>query len=506
MVLFSPTLDSSIAEDHPVRVFDEILAALDWSSWENHYDASTGQPAIHPRIIAATLLYGMSQGIRSSRRLEWACKNALDFIWLTEGRPIDHSTFCKFRTRFGKELKEIFRQLGHIAMTMGMVRLNQIALDGTKVRAHCSRQGATAETLSSRIEALDKQMDQWLAEAEASDKKDGTLFAGSEGSNTLPRELSSLQRRRALLAKALEAARKVDTVRQRRSDRPKTPAAVPVADPDSQVMPNKEGGFAPNYTPVVAADGTCGYIAETEVIPGNDEAGSTVTLIDRIQDDYEQTPQEVLADALFSTGPVLQALADRGIDAYIPVATGVSRDNNPAVRDDPTKPVPPAQWPHLPRSPQSKRLDRSAFIYRATEDCYYCPMGRKVAYSYRSRGSDPKVRYYKCGHCDACDLARACVTEKSRYRRLARDQYQDVREKAIGRMQSPEGQEKHTRRMWLVEGVFGSIKAWIGLRQFLCRGLDKIRTEWLWACTAFNLAKLVRVVSRIRGKTAAILS
>jgi hypothetical protein len=73
-------------------------------------------------------------------------------------------------------------------------------------------------------------------------------------------------------------------------------------------------------------------------------------------------------------------------------------------------------------------------------------------------------------------------------------------------MQSPEGQEKYTRRMWLVEGVFGSIKAWIGLRQFLCRGLDKIRTEWLWACTAFNLAKLVRVVSRIRGKTAALLS
>ena len=167
IVLFSPTLDSSIEEDHPVRVFDEILAALDWSSWEKHYDANIGQPAMHPRIIASTLLYGMSHAIRSSRRLEWACKNAIDFIWLTEGRQIDHSTFCKFRTRFRKELKEIFRQLGHIAMTMGIVRLNQIALDGTKVRANCSRKGATAETISSRIEALDKQIDQWLAEAEA---------------------------------------------------------------------------------------------------------------------------------------------------------------------------------------------------------------------------------------------------------------------------------------------------------------------------------------------------
>ena len=506
IVLFSPTLNDSIEEDHPVRVLDEILRALDWSSWEDNYDAKTGQPAIHPRIVASTLLYGMSHGIRSSRRLEWACKNAIDFIWLTEGRRIDHSTVCKFRTRFQKELKEIFRQLGHIAMTMGMVRLNQIALDGTKVRANSSRKCATAETIASRMEALDKQIDKWFAEAEASDKKDGTLFGDTEGSDPLPRELSRLQSRRVLLAKALEAARKVDAVRQKRSDRPKTPAAVPVADPDSQVMPNKEGGFAPNYTPVVAADGRCGYIAETEVIPGNDEAGSTATLVDQIQSDYERKPQEVLADALFSTGATLQALEGRGIDAYIPVETGVSTGNNPAVRDDPTKPVPQEQWPQLPRSPQSKRLDRSAFIYSAEEDCYYCPAGKRIAYSYSSKAGDSEVRYYECGHCYECDLAHECVTKKSRYRRITRDRYQDLREKAIDRMQTTEGKEKYTRRIWLVEGVFASIKAWIGLRQFLCRGLDKIRTEWLWACTAFNLAKLVRAVSGIRRKTAAILS
>jgi transposase len=77
----------------------------------------------------------MRHGIRSSRRLEWACKNAIDFIWLVEGRQIDHSTLCNFRNRFKKELKGIFRQLGCIAMTMGMMRLNQIALDGTKVKA-----------------------------------------------------------------------------------------------------------------------------------------------------------------------------------------------------------------------------------------------------------------------------------------------------------------------------------------------------------------------------------
>lgn len=505
IVLFSPTLDSSINEDHPVRLFDEILTVLDWSSWECRYCSGKGQPAIHPKIIASAILYGMSHGIRSSRRLEWACKSAIDFIWLVEGRQIDHSTFCNFRNRFKKELKGIFRQLGRIAMTMGMVRLNQIALDGTKVKANSNRKGATAETIKSRIQNLDDQIDKWFAESEAIDKKDGVLFEDTGGSTVLPRELSELQHRRALLEQALESAQQVDETRQRRSDRPKTPAAVPVADPESQVMPNKDGGFAPNYTPVVAVDGKCGYIADTTVIAGNDEAAMASVLIDQIENDFGKKPQDVLADALFSKGSTLQELEDRDIDAYIPVETGVSKDDNPAIRDDLTKPVAQEDWPKLPRSPHTKKLDRSAFIYEPVGDCYYCPMGIKIPYSYTKK-TKVEVRQYECGHCFKCSLAHECLIGKSKYRTINRDQYQELREKAIARMQSEEGKKNYIRRMWLVEGSFGLIKAWMGLRQFLCRGLEKVRAEWLWACTAFNLKKLVRVILDIRRKIAAAVA
>lgn len=499
IVLFSPTLDSSIDEDHPVRLFDEILSVLDWSSWESLYCNGHGQPAIHPKILASALLYGMSHGIRSSRRLEWACKNAIDFIWLVEGRQIDHSTFCNFRNRFKKEIKGIFRQLGRIAMTMGMVRLNQIALDGTKVKANSNRKGATAETIKSRIQTLDKQIEQWFTESEATDKKDGVLFEETGGTTVLPRELSGLERRRALLQQALESAMQVDDIRQKRSDRPKTPAAVPVADPESQIMPNKEGGFAPNYTPVIAVDGQCGYIADTQVISGNDEAGVASALIDQIENDFEMKPREVLADALFSKGSTLQALEDREIEAYIPIETGVSKEDNPAFREDTTRPVAQEDWAKLPRSPQTKKIDRSAFIYNAEGDCYYCPMGIKISYSYTQKGK-VEVRHYECGNCIRCPLSTDCLVGNSKYRTISRDQYQELREKALARMQTEEGKKNYGRRMWLVEGSFGLIKAWMGLRQFLCRGLEKVRVEWLWACTAFNLKKLVRVILNIRKK------
>lgn len=347
------------------------------------------------------------------------------------------------------------------------------------------------------------QIEKWFTESEAIDKNDGVLFEDTGGSTVLPRELSGLQHRRVLLAQALESAQRVDDVRQKRNDRPKTPAAVPVADPESQIMPNKDGGFAPNYTPVVAVDGKCGYIADTEVISGNDEAGMTAMLIDQIEDDFGQKPKQVLADALFSNGPTLQELEDRDIDAYIPVETGASVNNNPAVRDDITKPVAQEDWLKLPRSPQSKKLDRSAFIYNATEDCYYCPMGIKITYSH-SQKSKIEVRYYECGHCFRCHLSEDCLIGKSRYRTITRDQYQYLREKAIARMQTEEGKRNYNRRMWVVEGSFGLIKAWMGLRQFLCRGLEKVRTEWLWACTAFNLKKLVKAVLDIRRKIATV--
>ncbi len=48
--------------------------------------AASGQPPIHPRVMAGVILYGLMRRIRSSRQLEYACGNNIDFMWLAEGR------------------------------------------------------------------------------------------------------------------------------------------------------------------------------------------------------------------------------------------------------------------------------------------------------------------------------------------------------------------------------------------------------------------------------------
>ena len=114
----------------------------------------------------------MTRGVRSSRHLEYLIKNNLDFIWLAEGREIDHSTICNFRTKFRQELKNLFRQLGRIALVMGVARLNQVALDGTRVKANNGRsETLTAEGIEVRLAALDEEIERMLQEAEAADRK-----------------------------------------------------------------------------------------------------------------------------------------------------------------------------------------------------------------------------------------------------------------------------------------------------------------------------------------------
>ena len=494
VAMFSPTLDAMISEDHPVRLFEEILSREDWRSWEKHYVLVAGQPPIHPRVVASLLLYGMAQGIRSSRKLEWACRNAIDFLWLAEGRTIDHSTFCSFRTDFRACLKGLFRRLVGLAMGMGMVQLGQIALDGTKVKANSSRHGtARAKTLQERLAKLDEQIEEMMAQAETVDVQEDELFGG-RSTQKLPKELADVKRRQQRLAEALAKA-------QAKGD---SQAAVPVADPQSTVAPNKEGGFAPNYTPAVAVDGQCGIVVATDVLEGSDETMAVLPLVDQVQQNTGQMPQQALADSGLNSGPNLQGLANRQVEAFIPSATRVDTADNPARREALDQPVPSEQWDRLPLDKATKRLGRTAFVYDAGQDGYWCPMGKRLGYEgiekkWPGKGVVLEFRHYTCCSCEGCPLKKRCIKASDTARSINRDAYEPYREAMDLRLYSPRGQAIYRRRAGCVEGTFGATKSILGVRQFLLRGLEKVRAEWLWACLALNLKKMVGALAAQRA-------
>jgi len=506
LVLISTTLDERIPADHSVRLLAEILDLQDWTEWERHYVLVEGQPPIHPKIVAGALLYGLTLGIRSSRRLEYMCGHSIDFMWLTEGRVIDHSTFCGFRTRFPREIKDLFRQINRIAMRMGLIRLNQIALDGSRVKANSSgRRTASAQTLEERLAALDAEIEEMIAQMERNDQED--LFGDRCSSTSLPRSLADRQRRQESLHQALKAARAMDAKRQKRKEaRPKV-AKVPVADPESAILPNKEGGHSPNYNPLVAVDGHRGFIVDAEVISGVPEGETVMPTIERIEASLGTTPRQFLADTAFATGENLANLQSRGIEPFMPVEQVRVQENNPAVRPDPTQPVARADWPRLPRNPHWKKLDRAGFVYDASQDCYYCPMGQRMNRSGttrdRKRCGESVYQIYRCLDCRGCPLAPECIGRPQGVRTVSRDQHERLREAQAARMASERGRRIYRQRAWMAETPIAFLKAWMGIRQFLSRGLAKVRTEWLWACTGFNLRKLIREWGGLRARLSA---
>lgn len=500
-------LDQMIAEDDPVRLFDEVLANVDWAPWEAKYKpGKRGQPPIHPRIIAGAILYGLFRRIRSNRRLEEACCYRYDFKWLVHGKHIDYSTFANFRTRFDESLKDLFQQIGRMAMNLGLIRFCEVAFDGTRVKGSNSRYNTlTAATIEEQIKALTELYEQLTSECREADEQEAR--AGSP--THLPKQLSTTKKRLELLTAAYERARAADAARKKEGvDPEKNPAQVPMADPDSRVMPNKEGGYAPNYTPIVTTDGENGFILDCDVLNEVNESHALPESVDRIEETFGQKPQAVLTDAGNSTGQNMVSMEERGIELLTPAESCQPQPGNPAHRADPRQPVPAEQWNDLPRNSRGQ-LDKSCFVHDAEEDRYYCPQGRSLPYeqtkSEQRRGVRHQRRIYRSVDCSGCPLAAACLSPEAKGRRtIGRDQHEGARERTAARMATPEARARYKKRPRIAETPFAILKAVMGVRQFLLRGLEKVKTEWRWAATAFNIAKLMRGIARLRADFAVL--
>ena len=509
-VLFAPTLDDVVSADHEVRLLDEVLRNLDWSEWESHYHGGRGQPPIHPRVLAGIWLYAMMRRIRTSRPLEYACGHNVDFMWLAEGLIPDHSTLSFFFSSFRKELKSLFKQVCGIAMTMGLIRLGEVAFDGTRVKSSNSRyRTLTTPKLEERLLALEVRIEAIMAEVQAAEAAAAEMSSG-ESVTRLPAELGELSVRRQKLEAALKIAKELDQVRRSDGvDIARNPAQVPMTDLDSRVMPNKEGGYAPNYNPTCLTDGQSGFIVDAAVLNRVNEHPEALPAIDRATQMCGESPEKFLADSGMATGTILAGLESREITGFIPVKSTEPGADNPANRADPRIPVPEHLWPQLPRNPQGQ-LDKSCFVYVAGTDEYICPQGRVLSNLYRERRNDVEVHRYKSASCEGCPLVALCLSHpknttdeqrsqaNGRVRSISRDEHENLRQRMSSHMVTDSSKKQFNRRSTIAETPFAYLKGFLGLRQFRHRGLEKVDHEWRWACLSLNIKKLVRALARWR--------
>lgn len=486
-LLISQSADDLVASNHPIRILNEVFEGMVWRDWELKYDGHKGQPPIHPRLMAGVILYGLIRNIRSSRQLEEATRERLDFIWFLEGRSIDHSTIAKFRTEFTDQLKSLNRQISALLVSESRCgSVLELILDGTRIRANSDRNGARpAKWLEEQIALCTTQLNKNLEDMAAEDERSNR---DSEAIKALQEEIAGLKAKNEKYQRALDEARKRDRIKEKIYHSKAKAVRVPITDPDSTIQPNKDGGFAPNYTPTAAVESESGAIISSHVVEGGDESQAVDQLIADSEKALGKKPNRLLADSGFASGPVLEELDSEEIEAYMPAG---DKPENPAHRSDPSQPVPEAQIDQLPHV--GGKFSSAAFVYDADQDCYYCPMGKVLEFKTTGRYHRTGVTYrrYACPGRAGCPLASQCVKRKNKRRMVQRDEYQDKRDRTNQRMATEEGLKIYKRRAPRIEVVFAHIKQAFNFRQFYLRGLDKVRTEWDWICGAYNLKKLL---------------
>jgi hypothetical protein len=242
---------------------------------------------------------------------------------------------------------------------------------------------------------------------------------------------------------------------------------------------------------------------DCDVLDQVNESDALPESVDRLEETFGQKPEKLLTDAGNNSGQNMAEMEHRGIEFYAPAESQQPQPGNPACRDDPRQPVPESQWPQLPRNDKGQ-LDKSCFVYDAQADQYYCPQGQSLPYEQTKNERRGEKRYvrrvYRCGACAGCPLAAACLAANSKCgRTINRDQHEALRERTAARMAEPASRAIYNQRPRIAETTFGILKSVMGLRQFLLRGLEKVKTEWRWAATAFNVIKLVRAIGRMRA-------
>lgn len=180
-----------------------MVNQLDLSAILNDYKEPKGQPPYNPVMMVKVLLYGYWRGIRSSRKLERALYEDVGFRVLSANQQPDFWTIAAFRRRHHHALGELFVQTVRLAQKAGLVRLNHVAVDGTKIKANASRHSAMSyEYLLKEEERLKREIEQYLREAEETDAAEDRKFGKQCRGDELPEHLRDPKKRLEAIRRA----------------------------------------------------------------------------------------------------------------------------------------------------------------------------------------------------------------------------------------------------------------------------------------------------------------
>ena len=484
MVMRAIDVERLIDEDHSARAIWELVGRLDLSLYYAEIAAVEGRAGrehTDPQVLISLWLYAYSRGISSAREVARRCEYEPAFQWLCGLEPISHRTLSGFRSSQKAALDDLFAQVLGMLSAEGLITLERVTLDGTKIKANAG--GNTfrrQETLEAHLQLAREQVR--LMEEQAAEEE-----------QMANRQLAVRQRAARERQSRLEAAvSEVERLqREKKEDRDSFVARASATDPEAHVMRNGEGGTVPSYNLQLVTDAAQGLIVNVEATTDAVDHRQLAPALDRCEQTLGRLPAQVVADGDYTNHASVAAAANRGVDFY-----GSWQ----------------ASWKAGERDEhgRSGAFLASAFPYDAERDSFTCPAGETLTHrAIQNREHGIRLHVYRAPReaCRTCALRSQCAPPKARpawVRSITRSEEPAATAAFKTKMATEEAKQIYAQRSRLAEFPHAWIKERCGLRQFRCRGRLKATLEATWAALSYNLTRWFALRRRLTLAAAAL--
>lgn len=440
-LFYSFNLEDLIPPTHLLRAIDRCLDLSELHRHLAEHYSHTGRPSIDPELMIRMLIVGYCYGIRSERRLCEEVQLNLAYRWFCrlslEDAVPDHSTFSKNRHgrfRASDTFRWLFDEVVRRCMAAGLVKGEGFAVDASVVAADASRQRG-------------------VPASEVTDWSNPAL------STRAVREYLE-----ALNDETFEQA---------------VPRRISLTDPQSRwtAAPGGPAFFA--YSTNYLIDTEHGVILDVEATPAHRtaEVDSTKTMVDRVEERFDVTPERFIGDTAYGTAQMLAWMVqDKGIEPHVPV------------------------WDKTQRKDDS--LSSSDFEWDGEANEYRCPEGhalrseRRIFKIERTHVTKAGTVIYRASNtdCGKCAMKPRCCPNTP-MRKIARSIHEDARDVArrIGATVQYQ-RSRHERKK--VEVLFAHLKRILKIDRLRLRGLTGAADEFTLAAAVQNLRRLAMLTSQ----------
>ena len=433
--LMPPSVDEWLPQKHLARFVVEVVDGLDLRAMSQSYRGS-GSASYHPKVLLSLLIYGYATGVFSSRQLERATYDSVAFRFIAANDHPDHDTIANFRRRFLKEIEALFVQVLLLAREMGVLKKGTVALDGTKIHANASRHSALSYEHAGKIERqLKAEVADLMAKAEAADRAD------VPDGMSIPEELA---RREARLAKLAEAKATIEARAKERFERDQAEHQAKLAARDAKTAATgKKPGGKPPQPPVEGP-------LPTDQVNLTDEESRIMPVAGGGFEQCYNAQAVVAADSLLVVATdVVQAPNDK--QQLYPMLNKLRA---------------------LPASlgaAETLLADNGYFSAASVTACTATGIAPLIAMGRETHHPSLTERFAE---------APPPPEDPTPLEAMAH------------RLQTPNGKKLYALRKQIPEPVFGIIKSVLGFRQFLLRGIDRVRGEWSLVTMAWNIKRM----------------